>query len=322
MNRKLKDISQKKHKRLIVTGSSGFIAKQLITSLADLNFDIYCIDIETPVQLINKARVTEIGQYNGSLADAVEKITQDAKKDNYEVSEFFHLAGISEVQHCLLDPEGAYHSNVSLTFEALEACRRYKIDKFIFPSTALVYGKQQPAFAVNEETLPFPDTFYGWTKYIAEKAIESYSASFGIKGIVLRLSNIYGNAIKENTVWSDIYKQIKSGKSEVLVRDGNPIIDLIAIEDVVKAFVVLMNKEPKTGFEVFNVSSGMGISILELAELICKTNQLEYTKVVSLKTMEEDPPGLILDNRKLVEKGWRQLQELEQVIHHLNRRLS
>ena len=304
---------------IVVTGAGGYLVSHLIPELLNQNFKVYAIDIKEHVLLLDNEQQSKLIFIKEEFRKAKKKIVQLLSKEDATISCVIHFAGISDVDMCKANPATAYRENVNLTLEVLEFCRKNNIHKFLFPSTALIYGEHRANHVSTEDSLINPLNFYAWTKYIAEKTIESYCTVFGLQATVMRFNNIIGHPLKKGTILSDIYMQIRNGKKEVIIKDGNPVRDFIFIKDAVSAVILLLKMDTSSDFDVYNVSSGIGISALELACIVCSFNDLPVSIVKSQKPLEKKTPTLVLDNSKLKKAGWSLRYSIEESIKQINR---
>jgi len=290
--------------QVLVTGASGYIGSALIPRLIDEGARVIGIDLRKPSKDFENFAPSSFTFFEGEFGKVVQKLGTHLLKKAPVRSCMIHLGGMSSVNQCNEYPYRAFLSNVDLTCQALEFCRKRNIGRFIFPSTGLVYGNKalNPA---KEDSQENPENIYAWTKLAAEKIILAYSERYKIKGLIGRISNVYGSYIKKDSIMGDIIKQVQRRSAEVVIEDGNPVRDFIFINDVVSALVSFINLKNDNKNDVYNISFNAGTSILKLAETMCELDGVPRQRVRSQKALDGIASTLILDNTKLMKTGWR-----------------
>ncbi|RJQ27352.1 NAD(P)-dependent oxidoreductase [Candidatus Parcubacteria bacterium] len=310
---------------VLVTGAGGYIGVPLIRILVENGARVLGVDIEKP-RLVWEDIPSDLFTF---MAVDMNTLSADLKGYTKSVGEevlcMIHLAGLSNVDECNQNPLQAFSYNVGLTVKALDICREHGIERFIFPSTALIYGFQKDPTPVKEDFKENPENIYAASKLSAEKMILGYAKGYGINPIIGRLSNVYGVndcrldhndanhpfPIKRNTILFDLLDQIHNRKDKIVLKDGSAIRDFIHIEDVVGALVMFVTMKNTSDQQVFNVSQSIGTSILKFAQTLCDINNISRDAITSLKPMYEKGPALVVDNSQLKAAGWRPVYSLE-----------
>lgn len=182
----------------------------------------------------------------------------------------FHLAALW-LLHCHEYPQSAFEVNIRGTFNVLEACRRHRIPRLVFSSSASVYGD---ALEVPmTENHPFNCwTFYGATKIAGEAMMKAYHKRYGLRGVGLRYMNVYGPRQDYRGAYIAVIMKaldaIDRNEPPVVYGDGSQTYDFIHVEDVARANLCAMRSECPIGF--FNVGRGIATSVKELIELLLK----------------------------------------------------
>jgi len=312
-------LDQKINKSVFITGASGFLASYVIPELLNKNYRVYATDIKGYDFSIVNSNDNNLFFVKKEFKKAVKDFKKLFKQNKETASSILHFAGISETNISESDHFSLYDANVNLTVEVLEFCIEQNIPKIFFPSTALVYGENKINQSSSEESLVNPLNFYAWTKYITEKIIESYCANFRLKASVMRFNCIIGFPLKIGTILNDIYRQISEDTKEVIIKNGNPVRDYIFVKDAVSALISILNKNSNSKFEIYNVSSGKGLSSMELARIVCASNNLPVSIVKSRKPSEEKPPYLVLDNTKIKKLGWYPKYSAKESVRQINK---
>src|SRR5260221_350567 len=229
--------------KIFVTGSNGFIGKELITKLSISNFFYTVLD-----------------RKNTSFRD-IKKLSEFIEGNDFVI----HLAG--KVQG---DEKALIEANVDFTHFLLEAISN--LDKkpvLIYASSFAVYGIQDDL--LSEESLVKPMSAYGRTKLEAEKVIEKYSKEFKIPSLILRVSNIYGPGMPPYThsVVANFMDQAVKGLPLTINSTGEQSRDFVYLTDAVDALMRSISLGFQFhGFKIINICSGISISMNELAKEI------------------------------------------------------
>lgn len=226
----------------------------------------------------------------------------------------FHLAGMKNAGAGAQLPCQCFDINTRGTWHLLEACRRVKIEKLVFASTWMVYGN--PAqLPLSESEPPLPLSVYAASKLAAENVIRGYAKQYGMKTVLARLANVYGEEADRETVWGHIVTLAASGE-DIHVRDLSPVRDYIHVEDAADALIALSSVPQETDCLVANVSSGKGTSVHEMALIVAGEVELQTgnrPKIsggsVACKGTESK---IVVDNTRLRQMtGWEPRWDLE-----------
>jgi nucleoside-diphosphate-sugar epimerase len=219
-------------KHVLITGSNGFIGKQLTERLKREGVRVTC----------------------ASRASGIDVTASDLPMEG--VDHVFHLAGMTFVPDAWADPVECYRVNTLGTLRVLEQCRRSGAS-MTFVST-YVYGWPAP-MPVSEKTAPNPNNPYAFSKLAAEEACQFYASTFGVKVSILRLFNAFGPGQGADFLIPTIARQVVDPAcKEVVVADLAPRRDFVHVDDVIEAFMI----SPRLpAGQPFNVASGRSHSV-------------------------------------------------------------
>ncbi len=226
-------------KKILITGSEGFVGKNLIRYLKNYSFQI----IETKDK-----------SFDLKLNESWKQI----EKCDYLI----HLAGKSFVPKSWEEPERFIENNILLITNALEYCRVNKT-KLIFLSSYL-YGncKKLPI----KENAPIEATNpYALSKLLSEKLCYFYKNNFQVNNIILRVFNLYGPGQPKEYLLSKITNQVRY-ENLIKVDDLSPKRDYVYIDDLCSAIVKAINYKGKE--HIFNIGSGKSYSVKEVIDFI------------------------------------------------------
>lgn len=258
--------------KILLTGATGFIGKNLVSYLNSKNIS---------VDNINRDVLK-----NDKKLDEFVKSKRMKTKKNYDV--LIHLAAELDNSSKKLIPV-----NVTLTKKLLKLCVKNRIDRFIFASSHLVYGKTD-YLPIDEDHPTKPKTNYGKSKLAAEEICKKYSKDFNLKISILRISSVYGYGQNEKYIIPRMLNDVCS-KNIILYKyaNGYQLMDLIHVDDVCNA-ILKSCKSKKTG--TYNLSSGVGVTPLELAKTI---SALTRNCVISIKNKKSETNHFLYDVSKI-----------------------
>lgn len=242
-------------KRILVSGSSGFIGNNLCQALTKENYQV----IEIPSSK----------EFDLCASEKVENLP--------EADVIIHLAAKSYIPDSFNNPGFFYQNNVLSTLNLLEKSRRDKA-KFILLST-YVYGNPQ-YLPIDENHQKNPLNPYTQSKVICEDLCQAYARDFGLHSIILRPFNVYGPGQLSSFLIPSIISQLQN--EEIFLQDSRPKRDYVFIDDLVEAILLSIDVE-KEGCNIYNVGTGLSYSVEELVEMLANisksTSKIRYANV-------------------------------------------
>lgn len=278
---------------VILAGGNGFIGKNLYRKLSP-DQDIKVFDISVDREDDRHIR--------GNISD--QRILDTVIHENDTVVCLAGCGGGPAASGKELIKE--INTDVEQTVSFFEYCGKRHIKKLIFASSGgAVYGAAGQR-AVNENTVPCPISSYGIIKLTLEYYLDLISRSYGYSGISLRISNPYGYMQKPFSGQGIIAAYLAGaslGRTLEIWGNGSNVRDYIYINDVTEAFEKVIKKE--ISGDVFNIGTGIGTSIKELAGLVQKQFPETEIKVEYKNNVETEADYNVLDCTKAKEKiGW------------------
>ena len=251
----------------IVTGGAGFIGSHIVDGLLEKKIETFVLDNMSTGSKENLAQHKNEKLLHVRTGDIknISKLLSDV--DGVDV--VFHEAAIASVPRSVEEPIFVHDVNVNSTLEVLGYCLKKKVKRFVFASSAAVYGqiKVPPAL----ESLPCaPCSPYGASKMAVEDYLNAYHYTYGLDTVILRYFNVFGPRQKISSYSGVITAFINSllqGKNPTIFGDGGQTRDFVHVRDITQANMLAMESDRGVG-EVFNVASGSAVSILGLFELI------------------------------------------------------
>jgi len=242
---------------VLVTGSSGTVGTALAESLLDEGYEVTGVDMTRnrwSDRVDDRTIVADIRS-----ADSLSQLPTD-------VDLVVHLAANARV-HKLVENPSMAKENFDTTFNVLEYAREVGAD-FIFSSSREVYGNNGKI--VYDETDTYVDECespYTASKIGGEALVMSYGKCYGMDTVILRFSNVYGKYDVSNRVVPLFIAQAEAGE-DLTVFGEDKVLDFTYIDDCIAGVTRVVNKFRKSTGTTFNIASGQGYSLLELAEVI------------------------------------------------------
>lgn len=251
--------------KVIVTGGCGFIGSNLVDELISLKYDVYVID--------NLSATAHESFYYNDLATYIEKDICDSLDgvfSDIKPKYVFHLAAESRIQPTLKDPTKACMTNTFGTCNILQAAKSTNVDRVIYSSTSSAYGlKNKPPLV---ETM-VPDCLnpYSTSKVAGEKFCEMYTSLFGLKTIIFRYFNVYGERQPLKGIYAPVIglflRQSGNGEPMTVVGDGLQTRDYVHVSDIVSANILATTCTSGFG-EVHNIGTGNSYSVMDIVKII------------------------------------------------------
>ena len=300
---------------ILICGGAGYIGSHAVKKLVDEGLSVVVVD---NLQTGHEDAITEGAKfYNGDLRD--KSFLGDVfKQENIEA--VMHFAADSLVGGSMEKPLQYYNNNVYGALCLLEVMDEFKVDKFIFSSTAATYGEVDVDL-ITEETTTNPTNTYGETKLAIEKMLHWYSQASNLRYKIFRYFNVAGatpNGIigedhRPETHLIPLVLQVALGQREKILMfgedyntpDGTCIRDYIHVEDLVAAhFLGLKDLQNGGESDFYNLGNGNGFSVKEIVDAVREVTNHEIPAEVAPRRAG-DPARLVASSQKAKEKlGW------------------
>lgn len=325
--------------KVLVTGGVGYIGSHTVVELIQSGFEVVIID--------------NLSNSSADVLNGIEKIAGVRPlleifdlQNQALVNDFFarhspidaviHFAASKAVGESVEKPELYYRNNLVSLLNILEAQDKYNVPNLVFSSSCTVYGQPDELPVTENAPVQAATSPYGNTKQISEEMIHDFiNAHPGVQAIALRYFNPIGahasaqigelpRGVPNNLVpfitqtGIGLREELKVFGGDYNTPDGSCIRDYIHVVDLAKAHLVaiqrLIDGRNKSGFEMFNVGTGKGVSVLELISIFIQVSgvPLRYSIVDrrpgDIEQIWADPA---LANREL---GWKAQSTLEETI--------
>ena len=320
--------------KILVTGGAGYIGSHVVKQLLDKKNDIVIVDnlstgFQKTINTLKKYALTKKVKLSFYKVDLSDTKKLDAVFAKEKVQGVIHFAASIVVSESVRDPLKYYENNTSNTINLLKACLKYNVNKFIFSSTAAVYGDLEPRYLPAKEDGPVhPMSPYGQSKLFNEKIIQDVAfVNPKFKYVILRYFNavgasvdgLLGQSTANATHLIKIALETTLGKRKKMfingtdynTPDGTCIRDYIHVDDLASAHIKSLSYLNKNKGGVFNCGYSKGFSVREVIDMMKKVSDNDF-KVEITKRREGDPTAVVSNNTKIIsEMGWQPKYDLK-----------
>ena len=301
--------------KYLVTGGSGYLGSHLVDQLISENHEVVVFDDLSGKVATNFTEPVSMVTGDITLFSEFQKLDGLGPFDGV-----FHLAAKKSVTESVAKPHLYRKVNEIGSLNVIEYCVNQGINKIVLTSSAAVYGAADLSFPIDEKLSPNPINPYGLSKLSAENILTRFCNENDLSAVSLRTFNIVGaskpnylDSVGEN-VLPVIARMLKQNEIFKIfgdayeTKDGTCVRDYVNVAEVASAHILAMEYLQDTGtsisHEIINISSGVGISILELV------NKMEFYSAKQLKwvygeSRAGDPASVIGSNslaKRLI--GW------------------
>jgi len=326
-------------KKILVTGGTGYIGSHTTVELQNSGYEVIIIDnlsnsgieVLDSIEKITGAKPA-FEQFDISERDK----TDDFFRRNNDIAAIIHFAAFKAVGESVEKPLDYYRNNLVSLMNLLECQIKYNISNLVFSSSCTVYGQPEKLPVTEQTPRKDAESPYGNTKRISEDILkDTIFVNSQLKGIALRYFNPIGAhssaligelplGVPQNLV--PFITQTAAGLREGLkvfgndynTSDGSAVRDYINVVDLAKAHVIaierLLKNKNKTNYEVFNLGTGTGLSVLEVVKGFEKATgvKLNY-KIVERRAgdIEKIWADTTYANEEL---GWKAEKSLEETL--------
>ena len=293
----------------IVTGGAGFIGSNLVDRLVKEGHKVIVLDnfISGKKKNLSHHKKKDVKIINLDISK-----NKNLEKYFYKVDYVFHLAGLAEIIPSNKDPKKYFTTNVFGTLNILEASKNKKIKKLIYAASSSCYGtpKKFPTSETDKIDTKHP---YALTKYLGEELVMKYGSIFNMPNISFRFFNVYGPKLNTSSQYGAVFGKFlfqKANKKPLtVVGNGKQTRDFIHVEDLVEAFLKILNN--KSVNKVYNLGSGKETSINKIAKLF------GGKKIYISKRIGEPERSLAKISSITKDIGWKPKVSIEEGIKRL-----
>lgn len=293
--------------KVLVTGGAGYIGGFMTRLLLEKDISVIVVDsLERGHSYVVDSRATFV---RGDMQDAgfIEKVLS-----SHTVDAVIHFAGYISVGESTKFPGKYFNNNILSTVNLLESMVKHSVSKFIFSSTAAVYGNPDK-IPIPENAPLVPTSPYGESKFLVERIAHWYHIAHGLNIAILRYFNAAGGALDgqlgeqhepETHIIPNAIQAVLSGSEFFLygndydTKDGTCVRDYVHVLDLVEAHLLVFEKLDSVKKIIYNVGTGTGFSNKDVIDMVKKVTGIDFT-VVYKERRPGDPDTLIADVTKI-----------------------
>jgi len=283
----------KKKAQILVAGGAGYIGSHTCVALLEAGYQVIIADnlCNSRADIIDRIKEITGNEVSFYDVDVTDEAAVDTLFSKHSFDGVMHFAGLKAVSESIEKPLIYYYNNTVSTMVLIKTCLKYKVKKFIFSSSATVYGENKVPFVETMQLLPTTNP-YGETKAISERIIMDVArVNSDFEASLLRYFNPAGahesgligeapNGIPNNLMPN--ITLVAKGKLEKLkifgndypTVDGTCVRDYIHVMDLAEGHVAALDKLTP-GVHIYNLGTGSGTSVLQLVHAFEEANGIE-----------------------------------------------
>jgi len=308
---------------VLVTGAAGYVGSVCAEVLLARGHKVVALD-----NLAEGHRRAVPQQALFWKCDLADRNRLDRAFRSHPIDAVMHFAGESRVEKSVQEPSTFYYANIACGVNLLDAMVRHSVKRFIFSSTAAVYGEPE-IVPIPEEHPASPVNPYGRTKLLFEQILEDYRACAGLQYVSLRYFNAAGasdtrgeNHRDESHLVPRLLEvalgqreRIEVNGNDYATPDGTCIRDYVHISDIAEAHVLALAQLDSVAGQALNVGNSRGYSVLEVLETARRVTGKPVPAVVGPRR-PGDPAVLVASSEKIRRVlGWQsRLSSLESIV--------
>lgn len=315
---------------ILITGGAGYIGSHVAKQILETtNYSVVIVDnLSTGNrETIEKLKTIRAFTFIEQDLNEFEKVNQILKEQS--ITTIMHFAASIVVPESIEKPLKYYMNNSVNTTNLIECAIQNGVEKFIFSSTAAVYGEptKLPPQGIDEKYQKEPINPYGMSKLISEQILQDSAKVYDLKYVIFRYFNVagadifyrdnllsprIGQSFPQATHLIKIASECAVGKREKMAiygddfdtHDGTGVRDYIHVDDLARAHIQAIEYLDSNESDIFNVGYGQGYSVKEVIETLQKVTGVDFTVEMASRRLG-DPAALIANNSKIKTKmGW------------------
>ncbi|MDD4973349.1 MAG: UDP-glucose 4-epimerase GalE [Bacteriovorax sp.] len=299
---------------ILVTGGAGYIGSHVISLLGAIYKDIIVLDN------LSTGRPENVLFGKLIIGELNDQKLLDTIFCDYHIDAVFHFAGSIVVPESVTNPALYYHNNTELSLKLIKTCLKFNTKKFIFSSTAAVYGMPVGGVA-SEETLPMPINPYGRSKLMTEWMLEDVSSVHDFYYVALRYFNVagasstgkIGQSTPKATHLLKTAAEVVTGKRQGMsifgddyaTPDGTCVRDYIHVDDLAQAHADALNYlDSNKKSQILNCGYGHGFSVKEVLNTVESITGKKLA--VEMAPRREGDPDMLISKAQKIKNvlGW------------------
>ena len=280
-------------KKILVTGSAGFIGAFLVKKLLETTDDLIVgLDNLNPYYDVSlkeeRLRLTKNERYVFVKGDLADKQLINKLFDEYKFDIVVNLAAQAGVRYSITNPDAYINSNIIGFYNILEACRHHPVEHLVYASSSSVYGGNKKVPFSTDDKVDNPVSLYAATKKSNELLAHAYSKLYDIPTTGLRFFTVYGPMGRPDMAYFGFTNKLIKGETIEIFNYGNCKRDFTYVDDIVEGIIKVMNKAPerKKGeddlpippYKIYNIGNNNPENLLDFVQIL--SEELVRAKVL------------------------------------------
>lgn len=299
---------------VLVTGGCGYIGGHVVRALEQAGESVVVVDdLSTGIA----ARIAPLQAIVFDLARDGARAELREVMTTHRVDSVIHLAALKQVPDSLAHPTAYFRVNIASLTTVLDAANDAGVQNIVFSSSAAVYGNVHEI--VTESTPTTPINPYGETKLVGEWLTADAARAYALRAVSLRYFNVAGAAAPElgdhavTNLVPMVFERVRAGApprifgDDYATADGSCVRDFIHVSDLAEAHVAAvraLRTRPDGSHTVYNVGTGVGVSVRAMVDLILEVSGANLSVDITDRR-PGDPASVVADpSRIAAELGW------------------
>jgi UDP-glucose 4-epimerase len=309
--------------RVLVTGGAGYIGSVVVSQLLEQGYQVIVYDN------LSKGRLASVpGNAKFVQGDISDRAALDRQFQENSIDAVMHFAAFIEAGESMQAPEKYFRNNTANTLSLLEAMIAHKISRFVFSSTAALFGTPERT-PIEETDKLQPTNTYGASKHLVEQMLAWFHLIHGLRYASLRYFNAAGAAGKQGedhhpeSHLIPLTLQVALGQRESIsifgtdypTPDGTCVRDYIHVSDLASAHLLVLDELKRKDKLIYNLGNGRGFSVREVIETVRRVTG-HPIPVKEAARRPGDPAILVASSEKIrKELNWRpRYSDLEAIV--------
>jgi len=307
---------------ILVTGGAGYVGSIVAEELLREAHQVIVLD-----NLEQGHKQAVLPKTEFIIADICNAQSLDDVFRQFHIDAVMHMAAETVIEYSMTDPKRYFQNNVVGGINLLDTMLKHNVYKFIFSSSAAVYGEPQ-SIPIEEDHPKVPVNSYGESKLMFERILAWYGEAYGLKHISLRYFNAAGASElsgedhhPETHLIPNVLKAALNNNpvrvfgADYRTKDGSCIRDYVHVVDIARAHILALKKLDSLCSRVYNMGNGEGYSNFEVVDIAKKVSGVNIPAKISPRR-KGDPAVLVASSNLAKEElGWKpDFPDLESII--------
>ncbi|MBQ7721645.1 MAG: NAD-dependent epimerase/dehydratase family protein [Kiritimatiellae bacterium] len=292
-------------KRILVTGTAGFIGFHLAKRLIGEGFEVFGIDNFNdyyPVALkeARHAQLEALPGYSFARADLADKAALEAVFRDFRPDCVVNLAAQAGVRYSITNPDVYIDSNIIGFFNILECCRHAETKpRLLYASSSSVYGGNKTLPFSEDQAVDHPVSLYAATKKSNELMAHCYSHLYGFQALGFRFFTVYGPWGRPDMAAYLFADAMSRGEPIKVFNNGEMYRDFTFIDDIVSGLVACIRAEDLPQYEVYNIGNHRSERLMDMIAIIAHELGIEKPAMIMMPMQDGDVPATYASIDKL-----------------------